>query len=264
LVDFYTKNNVPAENIRVKISDGGHNFPTDKVGLNDCENQSVPYLSSCQYDLAKDLLQHLLGRQLVKSVKPNASQNLYRVDQNLIPQNVGLIEKNWKAPVRSLGAYGYLYASEKCLNKPSACDMHVALHGCEMSDSFDANFDKIYANQVMQTLYLGMRTQSQRGSLPKQAFPVIEDRVPKMGTLQFALQSGYIELADKNDLMILFPQTWITEHNYPYNPKGCWDWFGFTGRDYATKRGAEMSWLSQYIKQIQLNPKKYLLPKKPN
>ena len=157
----------------------------------------------------------------------------------------------------------YLYASQKCLDNPNSCDTHVALHGCEMSDSFDAAFDKRYSEQVAKTQILGMRTKAQR-SIFRRQLPVIEEKEIKFGTLKFAMLSGYIELAEKNDLMVLFPQTWITPESYPYNPKGCWDWFGATGSDYATNKGVESSWLSQYIKEVTKNPKKYILSTPPN
>ena len=27
------------------------------------------------------------------------------------------------------------------------------------------------------------------------------------------------------------------------NPKACWDWFGYTGADYATRDGVQLRWL---------------------
>lgn len=262
LEEFYVQNGVEKKQIKIKKLVGGHNFPTNKKNLNACDNQSVPYVSSCKFNVAQDMLQHLTGKKLLTG-SANL-KNLYRVDQNLEPQNEALKQAEWKAPAQSLAPYGYLYASEKCLNSPSSCEVHVALHGCEMSDSFDTAFDKRYQDQVAQTQVVGMRTEAQRNVFTPTSWPVIEERQIKYGALKFAMLSGYIELAENNDLIVLFPQTWITTENYPYNPKGCWDWFGATGSDYATNKGAEASWLSQYIQNISKQPKKYILSTAPD
>lgn len=262
MVDFYTANQVPTEQIKKKTLPGGHNFPTDKLNLNDCQNQSMPYVSSCEYNLAEDMLQHLLKRKLSRSETPSL-ENLYRIDQNLQPQNENLPQKDWKSPAPSLAAYGYLYAGQACLENPSNCDVHVALHGCEMSDSYDPDLDKKFQQQVKRSQILTMIESKKLGFYWPLSRPSNDERRLSYGTLKFATLSGYIELAEKNNLMILFPQTWVSAQNYPYNPKGCWDWFGATGPDYATNKGVETSWLIQYIKKIQTNPTDYILSLKP-
>ena len=78
------------------------------------------------------------------------------------------------------------------------------------------------------------------------------------------MNSGYIDYAEKNNLMILFPQTWITEANFPYNPKGCWDWFGWTGSNYASKKGTEASWMMSFIQAVSANPKSFILQTQPH
>ena len=42
---------------------------------------------------------------------------------------------------------------------------------------------------------------------------------------------GYNEVADLNDIIILYPQAIKTE--VPVNPEGCWDWWGYTGVTYG-------------------------------
>ncbi|BFU45386.1 poly(3-hydroxybutyrate) depolymerase [Krasilnikovia sp. MM14-A1004] len=44
--------------------------------------------------------------------------------------------------------------------------------------------------------------------------------------------------ADTNDLVVLYPQTSISLLRG--NPLGCWDWWGFTGSDFATRSGPQM------------------------
>lgn len=47
----------------------------------------------------------------------------------------------------------------------------------------------------------------------------------------FVKETGFARWADTNRLVVLFPQT----ATGPFNPQGCWDWWGYTGRDYLTR-----------------------------
>jgi hypothetical protein len=56
---------------------------------------------------------------------------------------------------------------------------------------------------------------------------------------RFVREAGYNGWAEGNRLIVLYPQalkrTWGI-----YNPRGCWDWWGYTGAQYATKQGAQI------------------------
>lgn len=63
---------------------------------------------------------------------------------------------------------------------------------------------------------------------------------------------GYNEIAEANNLIILYPQVSRTSEN-PINPYGCWDWWGYSDpvdskSVYATKAGKQMKsiWLMIY------------------
>jgi poly(3-hydroxybutyrate) depolymerase len=56
---------------------------------------------------------------------------------------------------------------------------------------------------------------------------------------RFAREAGYNRWADTNRLIILYPQT-IARYFYVYNPRGCWDWWGYTGAQYATKAAPQI------------------------
>jgi hypothetical protein len=232
LIEFYMRLGVPRQAMKIVAGEGEHNFPTVRSDGIDCKDTRFPYIASCSYDLAGDILQHTLGRPLRRG-KFNI-QNLRHILQ-------------LKAPP-SLAKYGYIYASPFCLAHPSECDLHVALHGCEMSDDFDPNFQQLYESKVQLTHTLTVTDVE------------MSARQPKMGGLSFARRSGYAEYADdpSNRLMILFPQTQITTANYPANPHGCWDWFGYTGAYYATNRGSETAWLNRFINTVRTNPQSLL------
>lgn len=56
----------------------------------------------------------------------------------------------------------------------------------------------------------------------------------------FAAGAGYNEWAESNNLLVLYPQV-ASSKIAPLNPLGCWDWWGYTGEDYATKSGLQVS-----------------------
>ena len=56
---------------------------------------------------------------------------------------------------------------------------------------------------------------------------------------RFVREAGYNRWADTNRLIILYPQT-IARYFYVYNPRGCWDWWGYTGAQYATKAAPQI------------------------
>lgn len=54
----------------------------------------------------------------------------------------------------------------------------------------------------------------------------------------FVQNAGINEWADTNNIIVLYPQT--INADIPYNPYGCWDWWGYTNGNYALKSGPQM------------------------
>jgi len=73
--------------------------------------------------------------------------------------------------------------------------------------------------------------------------------VESVGT-EFIELSGYLDWAEANDIVVAFPQV---EKSLvaPLNPHGCWDWWGYTGDDYATRSGKQMKVLVDWIGSLQ-------------
>lgn len=65
----------------------------------------------------------------------------------------------------------------------------------------------------------------------------------------FALGAGYNEWAESNRLLVLYPQVASSKLN-PLNPLGCWDWWGYTGDDYATQSGAQIASIMATIESL--------------
>lgn len=61
--------------------------------------------------------------------------------------------------------------------------------------------------------------------------------------------TGLNNYADSNDLVVLYPQTIASSIN-PFNPNACWDWWGYTGADYATKEGMQLQAVHQLVQAL--------------
>jgi poly(3-hydroxybutyrate) depolymerase len=56
----------------------------------------------------------------------------------------------------------------------------------------------------------------------------------------FWRHAGYNEWADSNRIVVLYPQTRASDLPPVYNPRGCWDWWGYDDPAYHTKGGRQM------------------------
>ena len=61
--------------------------------------------------------------------------------------------------------------------------------------------------------------------------------------------TGLNNYADSNNLVILYPQTTASSIN-PFNPNACWDWWGYTGANYATRQGLQMQAVHQLVQAL--------------
>ncbi len=62
----------------------------------------------------------------------------------------------------------------------------------------------------------------------------------------FARDSGFARWADANNIVVLFPQTAAT----PVNPQGCWDWWGYTGADYLTRKAPQTTAVYRMLERL--------------
>ena len=67
-----------------------------------------------------------------------------------------------------------------------------------------------------------------------------------------ARDGGYAEWADGNRLMVLFPQ--VKASSDGGNPLGCWDWWGYTGRDYLTQAGPQIAAVNRMLDRLAKAP----------
>jgi hypothetical protein len=54
-----------------------------------------------------------------------------------------------------------------------------------------------------------------------------------------AMNTGLNQWAEANNIIVLYPQA-VRSQVVPYNPYGCWDWWGYTTPAYASKLGPQI------------------------
>jgi poly(3-hydroxybutyrate) depolymerase len=66
---------------------------------------------------------------------------------------------------------------------------------------------------------------------------------------RFIREAGYNRWADTNRLIVLYPQT-IARYWRLWNPRGCWDWWGYTDQNYATKTGPQLAAVWRMVERL--------------
>jgi poly(3-hydroxybutyrate) depolymerase len=110
----------------------------------------------------------------------------------------------------SMDDSGYVYVPAACAT--ARCRVHIAFHGCRQNAAA-----------------VGQR---------------------------FVREAGYNRWADTNRLIVLYPQTvarsgWsFGAWNYVWNPRACWDWWGYTGPRYHTRQGAQIRAVKAMVERL--------------
>ncbi|MFK8014970.1 MAG: PHB depolymerase family esterase [Gammaproteobacteria bacterium] len=65
----------------------------------------------------------------------------------------------------------------------------------------------------------------------------------------FAAGAGYNEWASTNRLLVLYPQV-AKSSMAPLNPLGCWDWWGYTDKQYATRQGLQITVIKELVDSL--------------
>ena len=112
----------------------------------------------------------------------------------------------------SLADTGYAYVPAACTGE--RCNVHVAFHGC------------------------------------RQGAEAVGER--------FVRDAGYNRWADTNRLIVLYPQAIARfglgfsggRLSYAYNPRGCWDWWGYTSAQYATKAAPQIRAVMAMVERL--------------
>ena len=175
-------------------------------GPNRCEVFGLPFINDCDYDAAGSLLsfiyeEHADLEHETIDSGKALSSSLLQFDQSSFFDATD--------PSVSMHSRGHLFVPQACQNG-AGCRLHVAFHGCEQ---FQDVVEWKCASQAM------------------------------CPALFFFKDAGYNEWAERNNTVVLYPQTvaWGSEAETGKNPKGCWDWWGYSGEDYFRKSGKQIA-----------------------
>lgn len=72
---------------------------------------------------------------------------------------------------------------------------------------------------------------------------------PTVAGLSFVERAGYNDWADANNIVILYPAADFSANN----KDGCWDWWGYTGENYAVKSGLQMTAIMKMVQRLTEN-----------
>lgn len=204
--EFYAALGVPEANIEfVDHVPAGHALLTTNLEDNALGLNQPPYLNRLDGDDAEPqswtILEQLLGRPAgapaLRKPPPGTpaplSGRLVRFDQR--PYFGGESRA-------SMSAYGYAYVPRSATEPGSRCRVHVALHGCKQGANY-VDFVNGRADRANNPPY----------------------------GLRYVTSTGYNEIADLNNIVVLYPQAEGRDDGRTQNPEGCWDWWGYSSTD---------------------------------
>lgn len=128
-------------------------------------------------------------------------------------------------PRASMSDFAYAYVP-RAVEEGAPCRVHIALHGCKQGYN--------YINYV-------------------NGRPDLENGIP-YGNRYFTT-TGYNEMADANNLVILYPQAQGADSHGTQNPDGCWDWWGYTSKgadspDYYSKQAIQIKAIHAMLQRL--------------
>jgi hypothetical protein len=138
---------------------------------------------------------HDILRHIYRDLKPPAERlngRLVRFDQR------EFFNDDTRA---SMSRFGYAYVPH-AVEEGAPARVHIALHGCKQGYN--------YVDYV-----------NGRADISNQ---------PPYGN-RYITTTGYNNIADSNDIIVLYPQARGTDDGQTQNPDGCWDWWGYTSLD---------------------------------
>ena len=71
---------------------------------------------------------------------------------------------------------------------------------------------------------------------------------------KFVREAGYNRWAETNRLLVLYPQAVASWSFFAFNPRACWDWWGYTGGQYHTQEGAQIKAVMAMLKRLAAAP----------
>ncbi|USX15437.1 poly(3-hydroxybutyrate) depolymerase [Oxalobacteraceae bacterium OTU3CAMAD1] len=191
---FYEMLGVKPENIAYHDNvPAGHSIITNNPEDSALATNQPPYINNGGFMQSHDILRHIY-----EGLEPPAERlagQLVRFDQT---EFLGT-DAQWT----SMSRFGYAYIPSRVLaGAVAAPRVHIALHGCKQGYNY--------------TDYVNGRADTANQ--------------PPYGN-RYIASTGYNQIAESNDIIVLYPQAEGTDNGEIQNPDGCWDWWGYSSKD---------------------------------
>ncbi len=192
--DFYVEQGVAEKNVLFDDTvPAGHSIITENITDSPLAANKPPYINRGDFVQSHDLLNHIYGN-LAKPA-PRAQGRYVQFEQAPFWGDDGARA--------SMAKYGYAYIPSKVdMGQAEAKGVHIVMHGCKQGYA--------YVNYV-----------NGRADIANQ---------PPYG-MRYITTTGYVEMAEANNIIMLFPQAIGADTNAAQNPEGCWDWWGYSDTD---------------------------------
>ena len=215
--DFYELLGVDPGNIVYRDDvPAGHSIVTDNPEDSPLSTNQPPYINNGGFMLSHDILRHIHGPAGLNPPSERLTGRLIRFDQT---------EFFDRQPRASMSKFGYVYVPQS-VEQGARARVHIALHGCKQGYN--------YVN------FLNGRAD-------------IADQ-PPYGNRYFTT-TGYNNIADSNDIIVLYPQAEGSDGGAMQNPDGCWDWWGYSAEDtsrldYYTKNAIQIRAIYRMLSRL--------------
>lgn len=125
----------------------------------------------------------------------------------------------------SMSDFGYAYVPDS-VEAGASARVHIALHGCKQGYN--------YVNFVN-------GREDRKNSVP-------------YGN-RYVTSTGYNQMADSNNIIVLYPQVQGSDDGATQNPDGCWDWWGYTSADpqqpdYYSKKAIQIQAIHAMLRRL--------------
>ena len=214
---FYENLGVKTEMVKfVDSVPAGHSIITDNPEDSPLDANRPPYINNGGFMQSHDILHHIYDDLLPPA--DHLSGQLIRFDQSEFLGD--------DAAFASMAPFGYVYVPAAVQRGAIARGVHIALHGCKQGYS--------YVNYTYGVAAV--------------------DSQPPFGNRYFTT-TGYNEIADSNNIIVLYPQVTGDDDNKAQNVDGCWDWWGYTSPnpqdpDYYSKDAIQIRAIYKMLEQL--------------
>jgi len=237
---------VPASNLEYQHDvDAGHAFITQDFG-NACPTSNSPFINKCNFDQAGAILKHLYGALTPPSAQPDGQ--LIQFDQREFVRGVATGMAPFATPTPPVTVVIIPLPSGQPGIQGTAPTGFPGLPGTGVPGLPGIGFPGLPGTglpglpgdpSMNDVGYVYVPRSCQQGATCRVhiAFHGGLQTLDDIGT-EYVTKTGFNNWADTNNIIVLYPQAKKSPSN---NLQGFWDWWGYTGADYAFKSGVQMA-----------------------